>query len=156
MRCPFCTYTDTQVKDSRPAEDNLAIRRRRLCPECGSRFTTFERIQLADLTVIKRNGDRVAFEREKLTKSIATAVSKRPIDPERVEKFINSIIRHLELLGEQEIPTTKIGEVVLESLFNLDNVAYVRFASVYKDFKEPDDFKEFVANLVEETHGKDK
>jgi transcriptional repressor NrdR len=156
MRCPFCTYTDTQVKDSRPAEDNLAIRRRRLCPECGSRFTTFERIQLADLTVIKRNGDRVAFEREKLTKSIATAVSKRPIDPERVEKFINSIIRHLELLGEQEIPTTKIGEVVLESLFNLDKVAYVRFASVYKDFKEPDDFKEFVANLVEETHGKDK
>ena len=119
-------------------------------------FTTFERIQLADLTVIKRNGDRVAFEREKLTKSIATAVSKRPIDPERVEKFINSIIRHLELLGEQEIPTTKIGEVVLESLFNLDKVAYVRFASVYKDFKEPDDFKEFVANLVEETHGKEK
>lgn len=152
MRCPFCTYPDTQVKDSRPAEDNLAIRRRRFCAECGSRFTTFERIQLADLTVIKRNGDKAPFEREKLTKSIVTAMSKRPIEQERVEKFISSIIRRLELLGEQEIPSTKIGEMVLESLFDLDKVAYVRFASVYKDFKEPDDFKQFVASLMEDTN----
>lgn len=152
MRCPFCTYPDTQVKDSRPAEDNLAIRRRRFCAECGSRFTTFERIQLADLTVIKRNGDKAPFEREKLTKSIVTAMSKRPIEQERVEKFISSIIRRLELLGEQEIPSTKIGKMVLESLFDLDKVAYVRFASVYKDFKEPDDFKQFVASLMEDTN----
>ncbi len=151
MRCPFCTYTDTQVKDSRPAEDNLAIRRRRFCPECGSRFTTFERIHLADLIVLKKNGDRVPFERDKLTLSIVTAMSKRPIEQDRVEKFISSIIRRLELLGEQEIPSTKIGEMVLESLLDLDKVAYVRFASVYKDFKEPDDFKQFIANLMEDT-----
>ncbi len=156
MRCPFCTYSDTQVKDSRPAEENLAIRRRRFCAECGSRFTTFERIQLADLTVVKRNGDRAPFEREKLTKSIVTAMSKRPIEQERVEKFISSIIRRLELLGEQEIPSTKIGKMVLESLFDLDKVAYVRFASVYKDFKEPDDFKQFVASLMEDTNDNSK
>lgn len=152
MRCPFCTYSDTQVKDSRPAEDNLAIRRRRFCTECGSRFTTFERIQLADLVVVKKSGEKVPFERDKLTKSIVTAMSKRPIKPERIEKFISSIIRRLELLGEQEIPTQKIGEVVLESLFDLDKVAYVRFASVYKDFKEPDDFNAFIATLTENTH----
>ena len=144
MKCPFCGCDDTQVKDSRNAEDNTAIRRRRECPECGSRFTTFERIQLRDLIVVKKDGTKVMFDRDKLENSIMLAVRKRPVDIERVERIVSSIQRRLESSGEAEIPSVLIGEYVMEALSKLDNIAYIRFASVYKDFREVKDFEEFV------------
>lgn len=147
MRCPFCGHDDTQVKDSRPTEDNAAIRRRRSCPACGSRFTTFERVQLRELIVVKKNGSRVPFDRDKLARSIAIAVRKRPVDTDRVERIVSSIQRRLETCGESEIPSDKIGELVMESLINLDKVAYVRFASVYRNFREAKDFEDFVGKL---------
>ena len=147
MRCPFCGNEDTQVKDSRPAEDNSAIRRRRFCPVCGSRFTTFERVQLRELTVIKKNDQRVPFDRDKLARSIITATRKRPVEPERVDRIINGIVRRLESLGESEISSTTIGELVMEALANLDQVAYVRFASVYKNFREARDFEAFIGEM---------
>ena len=147
MRCPFCGNEDTQVKDSRPAEDNSAIRRRRFCPECGSRFTTFERVQLRELTVIKKNDQRVPFDSDKLARSIITATRKRPVEPERVDRMINGIVRRLESLGESEISSTTIGELVMEALANLDQVAYVLFASVYKNFREARDFEAFIGEM---------
>jgi transcriptional repressor NrdR len=135
------------VKDSRPTDDNSAIRRRRFCTACGSRFTTFERVQLRELVVVKKNGARAAFDREKLARSIAIAVRKRPVDPGRVERIVNSIQRRLESSGENEIPTSAIGELVMEALANLDQVAYVRFASVYRNFREAKDFEDFVGKL---------
>ncbi|MFO0995153.1 MAG: transcriptional regulator NrdR [Alphaproteobacteria bacterium] len=147
MRCPFCGNDDTQVKDSRPTEDNSAIRRRRSCPACGSRFTTFERVQLRELTVIKKDGQRVPFDRDKLTRSIELAVRKRPIEPERIERMVNGIVRRLESSGESDISSNAIGELVMDALANLDPVAYVRFASVYRNFREAKDFEEFVGSL---------
>ena len=147
MRGPFCGNDDTQVKDSRPAEDNSAIRRRRFCPACGSRFTTFERVQLRELTVLKKNDQRVPFDRDKLARSIITATRKRPVEPERVDRMINGIVRRLESLGESEINSTTIGELVMEALASLDQVAYVRFASVYKNFREARDFEAFIGEM---------
>ena len=147
MKCPFCGCNDTQVKDSRNADDDTAVRRRRECPECGQRFTTFEHVQLRDLTVVKKNGERVMFDRDKLARSIFLAVRKRPVSPERVEKIVNSIQRRLESTGENEILSTRIGELVMEALVALDHVAYIRFASVYRDFREPKDFEEFLETL---------
>ncbi len=147
MRCPFCGHDDTQVKDSRPTEDNSAIRRRRFCMACGSRFTTFERVQLRELTIVKRNGQRTPFDRDKLARSISIAVRKRPVDPERVERVVNSIQRRLESSGESEISSNHVGELVMEALAALDPVAYVRFASVYRNFREAKDFEEFVEKL---------
>jgi transcriptional repressor NrdR len=147
MRCPFCGNDDTQVKDSRPTEDNSAIRRRRFCPNCGARFTTFERIQLRELTVIKKNGLKAPFDRDKLARSIMIATRKRPIDPDRIERLINGIVRRLESSGESEIKSDFIGELVMEGLAALDKVAYVRFASVYRNFREAKDFEEFIGSL---------
>ena len=147
MRCPFCGHDDTQVKDSRPTDDNAAIRRRRFCPACGSRFTTFERVQLRELTVIKKSGKRVPFDREKLARSIHIATRKRPVDNERIERLINAIVRRLESSGESEISSDAIGEQVMDALYALDPVAYVRFASVYRNFREVKDFEEFVGKL---------
>ena len=147
MRCPFCGHDDTQVKDSRPTEDNTSIRRRRACPNCGGRFTTFERIQMRELTVIKRNGQRASFERDKLARSMAIALRKRPVEPDRVERVINGIVRRLESLGEQEIPSSVVGEMIMEALAGLDSVAYVRFASVHKNFREAKDFEKFIGGL---------
>jgi transcriptional repressor NrdR len=149
MRCPFCGHDDTQVKDSRPTEDNAAIRRRRYCPACGARWTTFERVYLRELTVVKKTGERVPFDREKLSRSLKIALRKRPVDDERIERIVNSIQRRLETLGESEIPSKVIGEMAMEQLFQLDQVAYVRFASVYRNFREAKDFEEFVENLGE-------
>ncbi len=148
MRCPYCGSLDTQVKDSRPTEDNAAIRRRRSCPGCGARFTTFERIQLRELTVVKKNGQRTPFERDKLARSIITACRKRPVEEDRIERVVNSIQRRLESMGEADIPSNIIGEMVMEALQNLDKVAYVRFASVYKNFREAKDFENFVETLA--------
>lgn len=150
MRCPFCGHGDTQVKDSRPTEENASIRRRRFCPECSSRFTTFERIKLRELSVIKKNGDKSLFDRDKLHRSISISVRKRPVEAERIERIVNSIQRRLETLGETEIPTKVIGEMVMENLQNLDPVAYVRYASVYKNFREARDFEAFVENNVDD------
>jgi transcriptional repressor NrdR len=147
MKCPFCGCNDTQVKDSRNADDDTSVRRRRECPECGQRFTTFEHVQLRDLMVVKKNGERVMFDRDKLARSIYLAVRKRPISSERVEKIVNSIQRRLESTGESEIASDKIGEMVMEALATLDHVAYIRFASVYRDFREPKDFEEFLETL---------
>ena len=147
MRCPFCGHDDSQVKDSRPSEDNSAIRRRRHCPECGGRFTTFERVQLRELTVIKRDGRRVPFDRDKLVRSLQISLRKRPVDPERVEKMVSSIVRELESGGEAEISSEAIGEIVMEHLRQLDDVAYVRFASVYRNFREARDFNAIVGEL---------
>ena len=147
MRCPFCGSDDTQVKDSRPAEDGAAIRRRRHCPDCGSRFTTFERVQLRDLTVIKSTGARVPFDRDKLARSIQVALRKRPVEPERIDRLVNGIQRRLESMGETDIPSKVIGEMVMDALANLDPVAYVRFASVYRNFREAKDFEDFVGKL---------
>ena len=147
MRCPFCGHDDTQVKDSRPTEDNSAIRRRRSCPGCGSRFTTFERIQLRELTILKKGGQRVPFDRDKLLRSVLISTRKRPVEPERVDRMISGIVRRLESLGESEIPSNVIGEMVMEGLANLDPVAYVRFASVYRNFREAKDFEEFIGEL---------
>jgi transcriptional repressor NrdR len=147
MRCPFCGNIDTQVKDSRPAEDHVSIRRRRACPSCAGRFTTYERVQLRDLVVVKKNGKREDFDRDKLERSIRIALQKRPIDPERIEQMISGIVRRLESLGEADVQSGKIGEIVMETLARIDNVAYVRFASVYKNFQAAHDFEEFVAEL---------
>ena len=147
MRCPFCGHDDTQVKDSRPTEDNSAIRRRRFCPGCGSRFTTFEQIQLRELTILKKGGRRVPFDRDKLLRSVLVSTRKRPVEPERVDRMISGIVRRLESLGEAEIPSNVVGEMVMEGLANLDSVAYVRFASVYRNFREAKDFEEFVGEL---------
>jgi len=146
VRCPFCNHSDTGVKDSRTTEDNASIRRRRFCMECGSRFTTFERVHLRDLVVMKKSGLRVPFDRDKLGQSIATALHKRSIDPERTERVISSIVRQLETSGETEVPTTVIGEMVMDALLQLDPVAYVRFASVYKEFNDVKDFVAFIKN----------
>ena len=147
MRCPFCGYLETQVKDSRPAEDNAAIRRRRSCPSCNARFTSFERVQLRDLTVKKSNGELEPFARDKLFRSMAVALRKRPVDEEKLERIVNSIIRQLELSGESEISTNKIGRKAMDALYGLDKVAYVRYASVYQDFRATDDFTNFVLQL---------
>ena len=147
MRCPFCGHTDTQVKDSRPTEDAATIRRRRYCASCGARFTTFERVQLRELSVVKKDGEKVPFDREKLMRSFRIALRKRPIEEERIERIVNTIQRRLETLGESEIPTRVIGEMVMDHLADLDQVAYVRFASVYRNFREARDFEEFVGQL---------
>ena len=147
MRCPFCHHNDTQVKDSRPTEENATIRRRRLCPECSSRFTTFERVQLRELSVLKSDGEKVLFDREKLLRSLQIALRKRPVEEDRMERIANGIQRRLETLGENEIPTKVIGEMVMEALAELDQVAFVRFASVYRNFREAKDFEAFVGNL---------
>ena len=148
MRCPFCGNPDTQVKDSRPSEDNTAIRRRRICPDCGGRFTTFERVQLRELTVLKRNGRRVPFDRDKLMRSVQVALRKRSVDPERVERMVNGIVRRLESSGESEVESERIGHLVLEGLLGLDEVAYVRFASVYRNFDNTEDFKTVLGELA--------
>jgi transcriptional repressor NrdR len=152
MRCPFCGEIESQVKDSRPSEDGAAIRRRRLCPECGGRFTTFERVQLRELTILKRSGRRAPFDREKLVRSISIAMRKRPVDPERIERMVNGIVRQLESMGESELASHIIGEMVMKALKSLDDVAYVRYASVYRDFRETIDFAKFLSDegLTEE------
>ena len=150
MRCPFCGFEDTQVKDSRPTDDRSAIRRRRFCTNCAARFTTFERVQLRELTVVKKNGQREPFDREKLARSIYTATRKRPIEAERIERVINSIVRQLESSGESDVSTDQIGGLVMEALAALDQVAYVRFASVYRDFREAKDFGEFIGRIPQE------
>lgn len=147
MRCPYCGSLDTQVKDSRPTDDSAAIRRRRVCPDCGGRFTTFERVQLRELTVVKRSGRRTVFDRDKLQTSIEVALRKRAVAPERIERMVNGIVRQLESSGEGEIASSAIGELVMEGLKALDDVAYVRFASVYKNFREARDFEAILGQL---------
>ena len=147
MRCPFCSSEDTQVKDSRPAEDGAAIRRRRSCPQCNSRFTTFERVQLRELTVMKTDGQREPFDREKLARSIRVALRKRPVDQDKLERIVNGIQRKLETEAEAEVTSRQIGEIVMETLKDVDQVAYVRFASVYKNFGEARDFREFLGEM---------
>ena len=147
MRCPFCGADDTQVKDSRPTDDRGAIRRRRFCANCAARFTTFERVQLRELTVLKKNNQREPFDRDKLARSIITACRKRPVDPERIERMVNGIVRRLESSGESEIPSAQIGELVMDALASLDPVAYVRFASVYRNFRETRDFEALIGEL---------
>jgi len=147
MRCPYCGGEDTQVKDSRPTEDNTAIRRRRVCQTCGGRFTTFERVQLRELTVIKRNGRRVPFDREKLMRSVLIATRKRPVEPERIERMVSGLGRQLESSGESDVVAEDIGHLVMEGLKTLDDVAYVRFASVYKNFREAKDFEALLDEL---------
>jgi transcriptional repressor NrdR len=149
MRCPFCSHEDSQVKDSRHTEDNTAIRRRRICDQCGSRFTTFERIQLRDLIVIKSNGQKETFDRDKMFRSLSLALRKRKVEQDKIEKIVSAIARRLENSGETEIKTSIIGEYIMEALSNLDQVAYVRFASVYKNFREVKDFEDFLDNIEE-------
>lgn len=151
MHCPFCGHDDTQVKDSRPTDDGAAIRRRRFCAACGQRFTTIERVQLRELTVVKSDGRRVPFDRDKLARSIRVALRKRPIQEERVERIVNGVVRQLEASGEADVTTRQIGELVMETLKEVDAVAYVRFASVYRDFREAKDFGDFVGTLDEAT-----
>jgi len=151
MRCPFCGHEDTQVKDSRPADDGAAIRRRRLCGNCGQRFTTVERVQLRELTVLKSDGRRVPFDRDKLARSIRIALRKRPVEDERIERIVNGIVRQLEASGDGEVPSSQIGQLVMETLKEVDAVAYVRFASVYRDFREARDFEAFLGSLDEPT-----
>ena len=153
MRCPYCGSLETQVKDSRPTEDASSIRRRRVCPDCGGRFTTFERVQLRELTVVKKSGRRVPFDRDKLMRSIDIALRKRPVESDRVERLVNGIVRQLESQGEAEIQSTKIGELVMEGLRSLDSVAYVRFASVYRNFREARDFNTLIDELA---HARDQ
>lgn len=148
MKCPFCGNADTQVKDSRPSDDGAAIRRRRSCPQCSGRFTTFERVQLRDLQVLKKTGRRVPFDRDKLAKSFQIALRKRPIDPERIDRAVSGIVRRLESSGESEIATDEIGLLVLEALKALDDVGFVRYASVYRDFSGPEDFERTIAELT--------
>jgi transcriptional repressor NrdR len=150
MRCPFCGSDDTQVKDSRPTEDNATIRRRRYCPSCGSRFTTFERVQLRELTVVKKDGDKAPFDRDKVMRSLKIALRKRPVDDDKIERVVNGIQRRLETLGETEIPTKVVGEMIMDNLRDLDTIAYVRFASVYRNFRETKDFEEFIGELGDE------
>ena len=147
MRCAFCSCVDTQVKDSRPSQDHAAIRRRRFCPSCGSRFTTFERVQLRELTVVKRDNTRTPFERDKLMRSINIATRKRPVDPDDIERMANGIVRRLETLGESDVTSTTIGELVMDGLSQLDPIAYVRFASVYRNFRETKDFEDFIDEI---------
>src|SRR5664279_6111387 len=147
MRCPYCGNPDTQVKDSRPSEDNTAIRRRRVCEDCGGRFTTFERVQLRELTVVKKNGRRVPFDRDKLLRAVSMALRKRSVDPERVDRMVNGIVRQLESSGEGEVPSERIGLLAMEGLKGLDEVAYVRFASVYRNFKGTEDFNELLGEV---------
>ena len=149
MKCPFCGHDDTQVKDSRPSDDGSSIRRRRFCPECNSRFTTFERVQLRELTVVKKNGERRLFDRDKLMRSLGIALRKRPVTAEQTEQLATRITQKLESLGESEIPTAMIGKIVMEELKKTDSVAYIRFASVYRDFTEAKDFEEIVEELEE-------
>jgi len=149
LRCPFCAHENSQVKDSRPTEDGSAIRRRRQCEDCGARFTTFERVQLRELTVVKSEDRRESFDRGKLERSIAIAARKRPVTAEQIERLVSSIQRQLETQGENEVPAKRIGEMVMEGLKGLDSVAYIRFASVYKDFREARDFEEFAGNVNE-------
>ena len=147
MKCPYCGHGDTQVKDSRPSEDGLTIRRRRFCPECNSRFTTFERVQLRELTLVKKNGERRIFDRDKLLRSIQIAVRKRPVTAEQVDQLVTRVTQKLESMGEQEIPTAMVGKVVMDELKNIDPIAYIRFASVYRDFREVKDFEDIVEEL---------
>ena len=147
VRCPFCGSVDTQVKDSRPTQDHSAIRRRRFCPSCLSRFTTFERVQLRELTVVKRNNSRTPFERDKLMRSINIATRKRPVDPDDLERMANAIVRRLETLGESDVTSSAIGELVMDGLSELDPIAYVRFASVYRNFRETKDFEDFIDEI---------
>ena len=149
MKCPFCGHADTQVKDSRPSEDAVTIRRRRYCPECNSRFTTFERVQLRELTVLKKNGERRMFDRDKLARSLGIALRKRPVSAEQIEQLVTRITQKLESLGESEIPTATIGATIMDELKKLDSIAYIRFASVYKDFREAKDFETIVDELDE-------
>lgn len=144
MRCPFCGHAESQVKDSRPSDDGGSIRRRRLCPECGGRFTTYERVQLRELTILKRSGRRAPFDRDKLVRSILVAMRKRPVEPDRVEQLVNTIVRQLESMGETEIASSVVGELVMRALKSLDDVAYVRYASVYRDFRHTGDFASFL------------
>jgi len=157
MRCPFCGELESQVKDSRPSEDGAAIRRRRHCPECGGRFTTFERVQLRELTILKRSGRRAPFDREKLVRSISIATRKRPVDPDRVDRMVNAIVRQLESMGETELASNVVGEMVMKALKALDDVAYVRYASVYRDFRQTEDFARFLSDegLAEEGNSDD-
>ena len=150
MRCPYCGNADTQVKDSRPTDDASAIRRRRICPDCGGRFTTFERVQLRELVVVKKSGRKVPFDRDKLARSVSTALRKRDVEADRVERMISGVVRQLESLGEGEVSSDQIGEFVMEGLKGLDDVAFVRFASVYKNFSAADDFRSFLADLKTE------
>ena len=151
MRCPFCGNVYTQVKDSRPAEDHVAIRRRRFCPACGGRFTTYERVQLRDLVVVKSNGRREDLDRDKLERSVRISMQKRPVEHERIDQMVSGIVRRLESLGETDISSKQIGEIVMERLAAIDTVAYVRFASVYKNFQATDDFEDFLAELAPPT-----
>jgi transcriptional repressor NrdR len=153
MRCPYCANDDTQVKDSRPTEDSSAIRRRRICNACGGRFTTFERVQLRELVVTKKSGRKVPFEREKLARSVYTALRKRSVEPERIERMISGIVRQLESQGDAEVTSDQIGEFVMEGLKSLDDVAFVRFASVYKNFSAADDFRSFLTELATDGRG---
>jgi len=148
LRCPYCGSVDSQVKDSRPSDDHAVIRRRRICPDCGGRFTTFERVQLRELVVVKRSGRRIPFEREKLHRSVEVALRKRPVEAERIERMVNGIVRQLESLGDGEVPSATIGELVMEGLKALDDVAYVRFASVYRNFREAKDFEDLLDELT--------
>lgn len=147
MRCPFCSHEDSQVKDSRPADDSAAIRRRRECPSCGGRFTTFERVQLRELMVLKNNGSKEPFERDKLIRSLRTPLRKRPVNAEAIDRAVNGIIRQLETVADGEVSSRQIGELVMQALANLDQVAYVRYASVYRDFKEVTDFRDFLGDM---------
>lgn len=156
MRCPFCQSSNTHVKDSRPAEDNAVIRRRRVCGDCGGRFTTFERVQLRELTVVKRDGTRQAFDRDKLLKSVLIAARKRPVGEDRLERLVSGIVRQLESRGETDIVSDEIGKLVMDALKGLDDVAYVRFASVYKDFGEARDFEDFVEELASSSRAGDQ
>ena len=152
MKCPFCTSLDTQVRDSRPSEDGTAVRRRRVCPECEARFTTFERVQLRELIVLKRSGRRVAFDREKLRRSIAVAVRKRPVDEDSIDQLVSEIVRQLESQGEGEVSSEAIGQLVMHRLRDIDTVAYVRFASVYQNFREPKDFEDLLEEIANAAH----
>jgi transcriptional repressor NrdR len=149
MRCPFCASDDTQVKDSRPTEENAAIRRRRVCPDCDGRFTTFERVQLREITVVKRSGRKVLFDREKLLASVMVALRKRPVPEERIERMVSGIVRQIESSGESEVASSQIGGLVMEALKGLDAVAYVRFASVYRDFREAADFQDVLSEIAD-------
>jgi transcriptional repressor NrdR len=153
LRCPFCAHENSQVKDSRPTEDGAAIRRRRQCEACGERFTTFERVQLRELVVVKKDGRRVPFDREKLARSLRIAARKRGFDAERIDQIVSGIVRRIETQGDGEVPSMRIGELAMEALARLDQVAYVRFASVYRDFADARDFEEFIRRLPEDGPG---
>lgn len=153
MRCPYCQSEDTQVKDSRPAEDGAAIRRRRVCPVCGGRFTTFERVQLRELMVLKKSGRHVPFDRNKLSRSVEVALRKRDIDSDRIERLISGIVRQLESSGEPEISSEEIGKLVMKALKGIDDIAYIRFASVYRNFKSADDFHNIIDEMAEDSSG---